>query len=312
MKGATKRKVKVFAILLFCSFAAWLISKLSETYTERITFELIFTNSPDTLMLMNSSKKDITLDVRGSGWQFLSSRFTSGELAIDLGKVAYNNQNFYLPNQDYRDQIDAALPGDMTIVQMADETLLLYFSRLVSKKLPVEPNVGIDLAQNYLLEGPLKILPDSVVLTGPEQELDTLLKVYTEQMQLTEIDGSILRTLKLVKPQSLLNTKYNVQEVQLSADVFRFSEKILKIAIEVVNLPEGTQIRTFPNNVEILCKARLEILKDLSPSDFKVIADLKEAQENSSFLPIRLVKQPERVPSAQLLQDRVEFILKRE
>lgn len=312
MKGATKRKVKVFLILLVCSFGAWLISKLSETYTERITFELIFTNSPDTLMLMNSSEKEITLDVRGSGWQFLSSRFTSGELTIDLERVAYNDKNFYLPNQDYRDQIEAALPGDMSIVQMADETLLLYFSRLISKKLPVEPNVGIDLAQNFLLEGPLRILPDSVVLTGPQQELDTLVKVYTEKVELTEIDGNISRTLKLVKPQSLLNTSYNIEQVQLSADVFRFSEKILEIAVEVVNLPEGTQIRTFPNNVEVLCKAKLEILKDLAPTDFKVIADLKEAQENSSFLPIRLVKQPERVPSAQLLQNRVEFILKRE
>ncbi|NNL39977.1 MAG: hypothetical protein HKO75_08965, partial [Flavobacteriaceae bacterium] len=47
-------------------------------------------------------------------------------------------------------------------------------------------------------------------------------------------------------------------------------------------------------------------------ADFRAIADLEDVQENSAFLPVRLVQQPEGVPSSQLLQDRVEFILKRE
>lgn len=312
LKGATKRKVKVFVILLICSFGAWLISQLSETYTERITFELSFTNAPDSLMLMNASEKEITLSVRGSGWQFLSSRFTSGELPIDLSKVSYARQEYFLPNQSYRDQIEAALPANMTVVQMGDDTLFLNFSRLVSKKIPVYPNVGIQLAQNYLLDGPLKVVPDSVVLTGPEQELDTLERIYTEQTELTGIDESFSRTLKLVQPESLTNTRFDVGEIQLSAEVFRFSEKIFEVAVDVINLPEGTQIRTFPNSVEVLCKARLEVLKDLTAADFKAIADLEEVKENSAFLRVRLVGQPEGVPSSQLLQDRVEFILKRE
>jgi len=312
LKGATKRKVKVFVVLLVSSFVAWLISQLSEIYTERITFELEFTNVPDSLMLMSASSNEVRLTVRGSGWQFLGSRFSSGQLSIDLGEVVNSNSKYYLREQNYRDQVASALPEAMSIVQMDTDTIFFDFSRLIDKKIPVEPDLKLQLAQNYLLEGEIEVIPDSIVVRGPAQELDTLMQVFTERIELTDVSENLERTLKLIRPVSLANTRFEIEEVKVKADVFRFSEKILDVPVEVVNLPEETQVRTFPNSVEVLCKARLDQLKELSPSDFRVVADLQEVQENSTFLPIRLVQKPEDVPNAQLLQVQVEFILKRE
>lgn len=312
LKGSTKRKIKVFAILLTCSFVAWLISQLSETYTDKITYDLSYAGVPDSLMLMSASRDGVTLTVRGSGWQFLGSRFSSGKLEIDLGNVSYSNKRYYLREQDYRDQLSSLLPKAMTILQMDADTLFFEFSRLVSRKVPVISKVDIRLAQNYLLEEDLEIVPDSVVLTGPEKELDTIKEILTESMDLSEVSESFQRNLRLIKPESLLNTSLGNSEVQIRAKIFRFSEKIVEVPVEVINLPEGTQIRTFPDAVEVLCKARLEKLKEISSSDFKVVVDLDEVQEKSPFLTVRLLQKPEGIPSIQVLQSQVEFILKRE
>ncbi|NER11070.1 YbbR-like protein [Muriicola jejuensis] len=312
LKGSTKRKIKVFAILLTCSFMAWLISQLSETYTDQVTFKLNYVRVPDTLLLMGASQDDVSLAVRGSGWQFLGSRFSSGTLNINLSKVTYNRGRFFLGEQNYREQLSSALPDAMSVVRWNTDTLFFEFSRLVSKKVPVIPEIELNLAQDYLLERDLEIMPDSVLITGPEKELDTLMAVRTEAVELNEVSESFSRTLRLIRPASLTQTRYNAAEVVVKAEVFRFSEKILEIPVEVINLPEGTQIRTFPNTVEVLCKARLETLKSITSSEFRAEADLGEAQDASPFLPVRLVQQPENVPSIQLLQRQVEYILKRE
>ncbi|MGB5378597.1 CdaR family protein, partial [Muriicola sp.] len=170
----------------------------------------------------------------------------------------------------------------------------------------------ISLAQNYLMDGELQITPDSVLLRGPSEEIDTITAVHSEPVSLADISSDFKRTLTLVKFGELKNTVYEQNTVMVSAEVFRFSEKIFQVPVEVANLPEGTQIKTFPNTVEVLCKARIERLKEILPSDFRIIADLEDIKDESPFLPLYLIERPEGLPSVQMRQSQVEFILKRE
>lgn len=312
LKGATKRKVKVFVILLFCSFLAWLVSKLSDTHTDRTTFDLVYTNIPDSLFFLGASKDNLTITVRGSGWQFLGSRFETRKLSIDLTELSYRGNKFYLAEPTYRKQIESKLPEAMTILQMDLDTLFFNFTRMVSKKVPVHVDATIDLAQNFLMYGDLQLSPDSVVLRGPLQEIDTIKEVYTEAIVLSDVTDNFKRTVKLLRPSDLVHAVYKPENITLSATVFRFSEKIFQVTVEVANLPAGTQIRTFPNTVEVLCKASIERLKEISPSDFRVIADLEDIKEDSPFLPLYLIQKPDSLPSVQMRQTQVEFILKRE
>ena len=116
----------------------------------------------------------------------------------------------------------------------------------------------------------------------------------------------------LYKADSLENTTYSANSIKISGKVFRFSEKILELPVEVINLPEGAEIKTFPNTISVLCKAKIERLKDLGPSDFKLIADYAQAAKGAQQMTVRLTEKPEEVYSAQLLAGQVEFILKRE
>ncbi len=310
--GATKRKVKVFVVLLFCSFLAWLVSKLSDTHTDETTFDLVYTNIPDSLFFLGASKDQLTITARGSGWQFLGSRFATKKLPIDLNGMAHRGNKFFLAEQAFRKQIETKLPEAMTILRMDQDTLFFNFTRMIRKKVPVVVEATISLAQNYLMDGELQITPDSVLLRGPSEEIDTITSVPSEPVSFTDISSDFKRTLTLVKSGELINTVYERNTVIVSAEVFRFSEKIFQVPVEVANLPEGTQIRTFPNTVEVLCKARLERLKEILPSDFRIIADLEDIKDESPFLPLYLIEQPEGLPSVQMRQSQVEFILKRE
>lgn len=288
------------------------MSKLSETYADRTTFDLEYINVPDSLLLGDNTFKEIDVKLRASGFQFLGFNFNRKKIKINLSDIASNHSNYYITELDFRKQLERQLPASMTLLEVDKDTLFLDFYRIGSKEVPISPNININPAQNYLVDGKLVIEPSLVVIKGPNKELDMVNSVSTTEIELNEVTEDFSIVVDLVLPEELKNSELSEKNVRISANVFRFSEKVIKIPVEVINLPEGTEIKTFPNTLEVLCKARIERLKDIGPPDFKIVADFQEERVGNQNLRVSLIEKPSDVHSVQLLENEVEFILKRQ
>ncbi len=299
-------------VFLACSFLAWFISKLSETYTQNSTFELVYINIPDSLILTNASRKSLDIQVRASGFQLLGFNFTPRRIELDLSDVSQSESGYYLSQLVYRRQIERQLFESMTLLEVDNDTLYFEMYKVYKREVPVRANINLELGQNYLLDGGLRINPPKITLTGPKNEISQVDYITTSAAEWSDITQNFSRKIVLTKVAALKNTTYSTNSVIVSGDVFRFSEKVFDIPVEVSNLPDGTQIKTFPNTIAVLCKGRIENLKTLAISDFKIMGDYSESVENSAFLEVQLTKIPENVHSAQLMESRVEFLLKRE
>lgn len=310
--GHDKRKVNIFLIFLLCSFLAWLVSKLSETYVDRTTFDLEYINVPDSLLLADTSANNIDVKLRASGFQFLGFYYNRKNVVIDLSNMASAQSKYFVTQSNFKKQIEDQLSGSMTVMEVEKDTLFLDFYLVEEKQVPVTSNIGLNPAQNYLIEGPLKIEPPNISVTGPKAELELVESISTSELELNEITENFTVEVNLVKPEELRNSELSVQKVQISGEVFRFSEKVIEIPVEVINLPEGTQIKTFPGTISVLCKARIERLKDISPKDFIVAANFQEHKGDNKYLKVSLIEKPEDVYDVQLLKNEVEFILKRQ
>lgn len=308
------RKVKIFLIFLLCSGLALFVSKLSESYTNISTFELKFYNVPKNFLLKKASKDMIDVKLRAIGFQFLGFNIKKGKINIDLSKVQKKDSKYFIPPQVYRKQIDKQLSGSMTLLEVDADTLFLDFYEVSTKKVPVKPSIRLNLAQNYLLEGDLIIKPDTVKITGPKSEIDTIQTVRTEKIEMmNDLASDFSRRTNIYKSPELENTSFSPPFVIVQGKVSRFSEKVIEIPIKVVNLPEGMVIRTFPDKVQVLCKGKIGGLKKMKSTDFQIIADYNASQNEGSkeMLFLKLHKKPETVYSASMLENRVEYILKR-
>jgi hypothetical protein len=290
---------------------AWSVSKLSESQTERSSFELEFTNVPDTLILDKDYQKTISTRIRGSGFQFLGLQFGKRKMAINLVEVRQSNQRYYLPRHLFLAQIEGQLPGSMDLLEVEGDTLFVDFLDMHSKKVPVVGNINVELGQNYLLEGGIRLKPDSITAYGPQSELNSIKRIVTNRALLKNIKEDFEVKVAVKKPETIEYTRFSDSIVKLSGTVFRFTEQILDVPVEVINLPPGTEIKTFPSTIRVLCKARIDQLKDLEPQDITLIADYQTFDDSTSYLVVRLEKKPDWVHAAQLLEERVEFILKR-
>jgi len=177
----------------------------------------------------------------------------------------------------------------------------------------VDKDIKLNLAHNFLIEGEIEIEPTTIMITGPKEEIDTIKMVHTTAFEKTELADDFSETIALFKSPNLNYTTYSADEVQIKGKISKFSEKILDVPVEVINYPAGKQVRTFPDVVSVLCKAKIGMLKDINENDFTILADYsKRSSASSNRMNLNLTKQPKGIFSATLMETKVEFILNQE
>lgn len=302
----------MFLMFLLCSGLIWFINNLSESYISNATFDLKYINVPDSLLLDHASKEEVDVKVQASGFQFLRFNVKNKEIKIDLSSASLKDGKHYIPQSVYRKQIDKQLRS-MTLLEIDRDTLFFDFTKVGSKKVPVNSKVNITFSPNYILDGPLKIEPSMITIRGPKTSIDTINSVSTLKIDFIEETTNFTHKVELFKNPELINTTYSNNAVYISGKVARFSEKLVKVPVKVINLPEGYEIRTFPDVVSVLCKAKLDNLKNLDSTAFEVIADYHTINDNTSkIITLELLKMPQNLHSAKLNETQVEYILKRQ
>jgi hypothetical protein len=312
-KSLQKRKVKIFLIFLFFSSMSWFINKLSEDYTGRAAFDVVYVNVPDSLLFVGASKDHIEVKLKASGFTFLGFGFKNKTVTIDVSKAQHKDNAYVVPRSAYQLQIEKQLPQSIEFlgVDEADAIILEIFS-LKTKKIPVISKLKADFSQNFMLEGTVVIRPDSILVKGPEKELDDIKSIQTEEKVINDVTENFNEELMLLVPEKTNNVTYLNTKVFVKGQVVRFSEKIIEVPITVVNLPENFEIKLFPDTVKIVCKAKIDDLKELQVSDFNVVADFNTIQSESQHaILLTLEASPDFLNDMRLMANEVRYILKR-
>ncbi|QCX00255.1 YbbR-like domain-containing protein [Aggregatimonas sangjinii] len=308
-----KRKAKLFFVFLFLSGLAWFISNLSNRYQGISTFELEFVNPPDSMMLVNASRSTMDVRLDAVGFQFLMFNLSSKKVEINLSDAIKKGGKYYLTPDSGRRQMEKQMTNGVKILDFGIDTLFFEFYDVISKKVPIKSKAKISFAQNYLLDGAIKITPDSIVLKGPQNEVDSIQFVETNAIELSELNDDFSIIAKLTKAPMLVKTEFSEEHAVLSGKVSRFSEKVVRVPVSIINLPENTVIQTFPNEVNVLVKASVDDLKKVRASDLEVIGDYKSVEgSDQNSIELRISRQPAAIHSVGLSKNQVDFILKRE
>lgn len=308
-----KRKVKIFLIFLLFSSLAWFISKLSEDYTGRASFVLEYKNVPDSLLFVGASKQQLDVKLSASGFSFLGFSLGNKKINIDVSKAQEKNKKYVVPKNVYQVQVERQLPQSMELKSIDDgEDIIVELYPLFTKKIPVVSNLEVGLEQNFMLEEVLRIQPDSITIKGPKKELDKLSFMKTEVKKVENISSDFSEKLALLVPEYAKNVKFSDSNVSVYAKVVRFSEKVIKVPITVVNLPEDFEIKIFPDVASVVCKAKIDDLKELKPTHFNVIADYNLIRDKEQqTIPLEIKGAPKNLNTPKLMENEVTYILKR-
>lgn len=288
-KLPNKSRFRFFLLFVAISFAFWASTKLSKEYQLVQPFTLVWEEIPKGIVL-NDKPSEIKVTLNASGVEILWYRLFKNKLSISLKDVDFTPEDRILNMEEHFFDIQQQLFGGTQLLQISPSLFPLQYSKMALKKLPVLTNLDINFRPGYLGEERLQITPDSVVVRGSKNILDTLVHINTEEFKLLDVHENINQQIELESIEELV---FEVESIQLFWPVLPYSEKSLIIPIKVVNIPVGVKVKLFPPEANLRATLPLSLLNAVQSSDFSLVVDYENIREGQAdAMELKLKKQP--------------------
>ncbi|WP_315506780.1 YbbR-like domain-containing protein [Capnocytophaga leadbetteri] len=295
-----------FVVCVLLSAFLWSLIRLSKNLLREVSVPVVVTNLPAHQVLMPSAPNAIKLLVEGNGFTLLKTYSQNEALSVDYTDLKHIEGSQYCLSKSTREKLTNTYLSNFKIRSVVSDTLTLLLEKKVSKKIPVLMQLNVEYAKEYQLTE-LRITPDSVTSYGSQKAIDTLTQVtfqYTKKKLIKD---------NFSKNYSLKNTKYityDLHTIKMEAFVDKVSEQLLKVPVQVVNVPKDSQVKVFPNEITVLCTGDLSILKALTPNDIQATADFAKAEGSS--INLQLSTQKKRMKISFFGEDKVDFLIRKE
>lgn len=315
LKTLTKTRFKKtnfnsFFFFLFFAVVIWIFVQFSKQYNEVIDIPVSYINIPPDKLLSPDNPKALKLRMEENGFKIAWFSLFPPTLYVDVSNTMEQNGSLLYFIDENRTEILSQLNIDFEDSQFVKEVLAIHFQKKKEKKLPVISKIEVNFAAGYSAKENLKIYPDSVKVSGPDELLDTLTRLNTHLLTLQKVNEDLEGKIKL---DTIGLTKLTVYtpEIQYKLDVEKFTEGSVEVPIELINVPEGLNVVIFPKHTLLFYQVVLEDYNKVNASDFRVVADFSKIQGIQDFLIPEISKKSEFTTHHRLNETKIQFIIKK-
>lgn len=312
-ENSSSGKAMVFFICLVLSSFLWLLNSLEKRYTDRISVPVKYINLPKDKQVSGPLPKKFDLLVDGYGYTLLSHKFRLAFSPVLLNvndltdKVLENDKisKYIIYTASHREEIAKQISSEINILSIKPDTISFNFSPVIEKKIKIKPVVDLTFGKEFILKSAPSTKPDSVLVRGPINTLDTLQSIFTKSFSFKELTHNIETNISI---EPIEGASLSPKRVTLVITVEQNTEVAFDIPIEVINHPETIEVKTFPGKVKVSCRIGLSNYKKLTQNSFKAVADYSLYSKSVNRLPVSLVGYPDIVLSINYSPHEVEFI----
>jgi YbbR domain-containing protein len=307
-------KAIVFVICLALSSFLWLLNSLEKKYTNRINVPVTYIDFPKDKQLSGALPASFDLIVDAYGYTLLSYKlrlvFSPVLLSVnELIDNSYSRSNKYkyiILTVSHKEEIEKQISSEIKILSIKPDSLIFNFSKVISRKIKVEPSIKTTFENQYSLEKKPFTEPDSILVTGPLNLIDTLSYVPTIDKTFSRLSHTTTANIG-IKP--LLGAKTDISEVKLTIPVEQITEVSFEVPIKIVNKPSDVVLKTFPGKVKVTCRIGLSKYKKLDYSNFQASVNYDQSVGKSTRLPVLLEAKSQVFLSTDYSPKEVEYVL---
>jgi hypothetical protein len=281
-------------VVLLCFLTAatfWLLNALNKNYTTQVSYPIEFIYDRKVLVPVKPLPEEVMINVTGKGWKLLQKNllFNVKPAELAIRGLPYLKR---LPGSALRPAISGALDG-LSLNFVATDTVSFDFDRLVTRKVPLTlDSTQLKLEAGYGYMGPLKVRPDSVTFTGPEQILNLFPSPYPLALPTDVLKAPFKGELPLTYDFTTL-VKADVSEAEVQFGVVPLERKEVAVQPVLQNFPPGLLLRVL-NGPILVQYSYLPKNRDLiKPELFQVALDFQKFDPaDSTIVPLLLQRSP--------------------
>ena len=303
-------KSRSFLIFLALSFLFWMITKLSNEYTEVLYAEIGFDNFPMGVVPISDTSSEVQLTLTASGFQLSYYKFFKTSINLDSGKGVFENGNASIPLQLSIPEIQEQLSGTTEIQTIFPNTVYFNYSQLDNKRLPIALQTSLHVAAGFGIAEPLVFSPDSINVIGASNVLDTLKTIYINTPNKTDVKKSFTDRFNLLNPAPE-QLEFSESETSLKVVIDRFSEKTIKVPIRLFNVPDSIALKLFPSSINLTFSASLAKIKAITASDFIISCDFRLLRAGDESMKLKLIDAPNQLQNLRWSPKEVEYLIRK-
>lgn len=304
LKAFNNWKVVLLSIIGATTF--WFFNALNKDYDARISYPIEFQFDRDSVVIMQPLPTTLSIDVSSGGWNLLRKTFWFNVTPIQIvlenpTEIGFYTRNSLMPIVS--DQLD-----ELKINYLATDTIYINIERKRQKKVALFiDSLGIDLAENHRITSPISLVPDSVILVGPQSFYDTLGTSHQVWIESRGISSNFNREID-VKLRGGRLTSSIPDQVRIQFQVDKFERRSIQIPIEKENFPEDSSVVLSTDFVQIFYTIQQSKEEDYSTRDFAITADLHMLDRADSTVLAILVYQPEEAMDIDVIPENIKVI----
>ena len=311
------RQLLIYLLFLVVSIIFWYLNALSKEYTTVINYPVKYEDFPKGKVLVSDLPEKLEIKVKGFGFTILRSKLTSYIKPIILPinifrldiKRKDNQYIYYLLSRYTKEWIGNQLGSELQLISLLPDTLFFKFTDVIDKKIPVQLVSKLNFAKQFMQNGKILIQPDSIVVSGPQVILDTLKVISTYKLELKGIKDTITKEVNLFPIPKI---SYDTKNVFITIPAVKYTEMVLNIPIESVNVPDSLKLKTFPAYISLSCWVGISDYDKMTPFMFRASVDYKILKNNpSNKVKINLTKIPPMVINITYHPKSVEYIIEK-
>jgi hypothetical protein len=309
-------KAFVFFVCLALASFLWFLNALEKHYTDHITVPVRYINLPKDKELLGKLPEKFELTVDAFGYTLLQHKLSLAfsPVLLDVNDLTNNYlenkfmSKYTISTYGHKDEFAKQISNEIEIISIRPDSITFIVSNVIEKLVKIHPVVNVTFAKEFIFQKTPEVEPSSILVSGPQEILDTLKYINTEPVVLKNLSNTVKRDVALVLFPEL---RSNIDEVTVQIAVEQYTEAKFDIPILVLNQPDSLMIKTFPAKVKVSCRVGLSQYNKLNNSSFRAVVDYIHRSGIISKLPVILDRVPETVLSVDYFPKEVDYIIER-
>ena len=303
------REFLIFLFFLALSGIFWLLMTLNETYEKEVRVPVRIANVPKNVVLTSDETDTIRVTIRDKG--IVLASYLYGEvlngLSVSFKTYAGSGNTGIVSSQELHKLLNSRLSASSRITAIKPERLEFSFNYGEKKLVPIHWSGRVIPEELYFLSD-VEYSPDSVTIYATPEKLDSINMVYTEPLNYVGFRDTLGVNCQLARIANVKMVPEHVT-VRFMTDVLT-EEGIDGVPIRGINMPVDKSLRTFPGKVRVNFVTGVSVFRNLTPSDFDVVADYNEIINNPSpKCKIYLRRVPNGISKAKLDVQEVDYLI---
>ncbi len=303
------KKANVFILFLLLALTFSILTKLSKDYTQTISFNIEAVNVPEDKVIVKDSSHVIKITLTTYGFRLIKYYLTEPTIKVDFQNLDKNTTHYFWIERRELSNIVSQFDPSIKIESINPETIAFRYDVNHVKKVPVILDSEISFSSGFDLTKDYTINPDSIKVIGPKIIVDSISEIVTKRLKIDDVNSNFNISVKLNLPEQIEDLKFSHKQVQVSAEIERFTEGSINIPVDIVNIPDGIKIKYYPKEVSVLYYTSLSNFNSISSSSFIVECDFNALNNQDTYLIPEIVQQPDYVKNVRLNEKRIEFII---